>query len=201
MDSAQRRLAERRLLAALRRLHRREPMRADIRTDAVLRELRADPGERRPSGHRGAGSLRGMSDVELLEIVYMLVDSGKMVGHAHRVRLPDHEPVLLDPEMRDRVGRLMAGLRGAGTEPPRADGVASRLGIPPGVIDQLRAAGELVRVAEGIDYPRAVADELRARLDDMARHEPLSVTRVRDELHTSRRHAEALIAYRRLRCP
>ena len=201
MDPAQRRLAERRLLAALGRLHRREPMRADIRTDAVLRELRDDPGERRPSGHRGAGSLRDVSDAELLEVVEVLVASGKIVGRAHRVRLPDHEPVLLDPEMRDRVGRLMAGLRDAGAQPPRVDGVASRLGIPPGVIDQLRAARELVQVADGIDYPSAVADELGARLDEMARHQPLSVARVRDELRTSRRHAEALIAHRRSQRP
>ena len=195
MDPAQRRLAERRLLAALRRLHRREPMRADIRLDAVLREVRADPGERRPSGHRGAGSLRDVSDAELLEVVDSLVFSGRMVARAHRVRLPDHEPVLLDPEMRDRVGRLMAGLREAGAEPPRVDGVASRLGIPPGVIEQLRAAGELVQVADGIDYPRAMADELRTRMDEMARDAPLSVVRVRDELQTSRRHAEALLSF------
>ena len=93
MDPAQRRLAERRLLAALRRLHRREPMRADIRLDAVLREVRADPGERRPSGHRGAGSLRDVSDAELLEVVDSLVFSGRMVARAHRVRLPDHERI------------------------------------------------------------------------------------------------------------
>jgi hypothetical protein len=172
-------------------------MRADIRVDAVLRELRADPGERRPSGHRGAGSLRDVRDAELLEIIDALVASGEVVGRGHRVRLPDHEPVLLDAEMRDRVGRLMAGLRDAGAEPPRVDGVASRLGIPPGVIEQLRAAGELVHVADGIDYPRAMADELRARMDEMARNGPLSSARLHDELHTSRRHAEALLAYRR----
>ena len=199
MDPGPRRLAERRLLAALRRLHRREPMRADIRTDAVLHELRVDPGERLPTRHRGGGSLREVTDAELLEVVDTLVASGRLVQRGHRLRLPDHAPMLLDPEMRERVGRLMAGLRNAGAEPPRVDGVASRLGIPPGVIDQLRVAGELVQLADGIDYPRVVADELGGRLDEMARHGPLSVARVRDELHTSRRHAEALLTSLRSR--
>jgi hypothetical protein len=197
MDPAQRRLAERRLVAAMRRLHRREPMRADIRSDAVLRELRADPGERLPQGHRGGGSLRELSDAELLAVMEALVEASKLVRRGHRVRLPDHAPILLDPQMRDRVGRLIAGLLAAGAEPPRVEGVAARMGIPVGVVDQLRSAGELVQVAEGIDYPRGVADELRARLDEMARHGPLTVSRVRDQLRTSRRHAEALIAFRR----
>jgi hypothetical protein len=197
MDPAQRRLAERRLVAAMRRLHRREPMRADVRSDALLRELRSDPGERLPHGHRGGGSLRELSDAELLAVMEALVEASKLVRRGHRVRLPDHAPILLDPQMRDRVGRLIAGLLAAGAEPPRVEGVAARMGIPVGVVDQLRSAGELVQVAEGIDYPRGVADELRARLDEMARHGPLTVSRVRDQLRTSRRHAEALIAFRR----
>ena len=199
MDFDQRRLAERRLIAALRRLHGREPMRADIRADAVLRELRDDPGERLPAGHRGAGSLRELSDGELLAVVDALVASGKLMRRGHRLRLPEHQPVVLDSEMRERVARLMAGLREAGAEPPRVEGIAARMGIPGGVVAQLRAAGELVQVGQAIDFPRAVAAELDARMDEMARHGPLTVARVRDTLRTSRRHAEALLAYRRAR--
>jgi len=167
-----------------------------VRSDALLRELRSDPGERLPPGHRGGGSLRELTDAELLAVMEALVEAGKLVRRGHRVRLPDHAPILLDPQMRDRVGRLMTGLREAGAEPSRVDGIAARMGIPLGVVDQLRSAGELVQVAEGIDYPRGVADELRARLDEMARRGPLTVARVRDQLRTSRRHAEALIAFR-----
>src|SRR5438552_4612924 len=197
MDPPHRRLAERRLVAALRRLHRRDPLRAEVRTDAVLRELRADPGERLPAGHRGGGSLRPLSDADLLAIVDALVASGRLLRRGHRVRLPEHEPIILDSEMRARVDRLLAGLRDAGAEPPRVEGVAARLGIPAGVVAQLRSAGELVTVGEGIDYPRVVARALQARLDELAQGGPLTVSRVRDELRTSRRHAEALLAYRR----
>jgi hypothetical protein len=196
MDSAQRRLAERRLLAALRRLHRREPMRPTIRTDALIRELRADPGERLPAGHRGGGSLRDATDGALIMVLDGLVVTGKLLRDGHRLRLPDHAPTLLDPEMHARVERLMAGLRDAGAQPPRVEGIAARLGIPPGVVAQLRGSGALVSMGEGIDYPREVAVELRAGLDEMARRGPLTVSRVREALGTSRRHAEALLAYR-----
>ncbi len=197
MDSAQRRLAERRLIGALRRLHRREPLRNDIRTDAVLREVRTDPGERLPAGHRGGGSLGQSGDAELLEVVDSMVESGRLVRRGHRVRLREHEPIILDSEMRARVDRLLSGLRDAGAEPPRVEAIAARLGIPLGVIAQLRAAGELVTMAEGIDYPRVVAAELLASLDELAPRGPLTVSRVRETLRTSRRHAEALLTYRR----
>ena len=197
MDPPHRRLAERRLVAALRRLHRRDPLRAEVRTDAVLRELRADPGERLPAGHRGGGSLRPLSDADLLAIVDALVASGRLLRRGHRVRLPEHEPIILDSEMRARVDRLLSGLRDAGAETPRVEGVAARLGIPTGVVTQLRGAGELVQVGEGIDYPRDVLNGLLSRMAEIATGGPLTITRVRDVLRTSRRHAEALLAYRR----
>ena len=122
MDPPHRRLAERRLVAALRRLHRRDPLRAEVRTDAVLRELRADPGERLPAGHRGGGSLRPLSDADLLAIVDALVASGRLLRRGHRVRLPEHEPIILDSEMRARVDRLLSGLRDAGAHSLRYSG-------------------------------------------------------------------------------
>ena len=191
---AMRRLGRRRILAAVKRLHRREPLRADVRVDAVLKEARADHADRRPSTHRGGGHL-ALDDAALRVLVEQLVAEGELAGEGRRVRLPDHAPVL-SAEMRERVDRLMDGLREAGASPPRVEGIASRLGIPPAVLDQLRAAGELVTVGAGIDYPRDRYQELRARLDAMGRGGRLTTGRVRDELRTSRRHAEALITHR-----
>jgi hypothetical protein len=196
---AARQLGRRRLLAALRRLHRREPLKADHRLDAVIAEARADPGERRPGGHRGAGSLRGVSDAALRAEIDGLVTRGSVARDGRRVRLVTHEPMLADDAMRERVERLLGGLRELGADPPRVDAVASRLGIPSGVLDQLRAVGELVAIGEGIDLTPDVLASLMARIDEMARHGPLTIARVRDELRTSRRHAEALLAWRRSR--
>ena len=89
----------------------------------------------------------------------------------------------------------MAELRIAGSRPPRAEAVARRLGVPVGVVAQLRASGRLVPVVDGIDYPPDVLAELMARLNDLAKRGPLAIARVRDELQTTRRHAHALLLY------
>lgn len=194
IDPDQRRLAERRLLAMLRRIHRSEPLARDIRVDALIARVRSEPEDPRPGSHRGAGRLL-LGDEAMRAVVDELVDAGRLVRRGHRVRLPDHTP-LLDPQMRERVERLLVGLRSAGAEPPRVEALAARLGIPPPVIEQLRTAGELVAVAPGIDYPRDVHAALLERLDRMAARGPMDVARVRDELRASRRYAEALLRAR-----
>jgi hypothetical protein len=193
IDPGQRRLAERRLVHALQRFHRREPMQTDIRVDTLLASVRSAP--RPAAGHRGAAQLT-LDDDQLRAVVDELVASGTLMRQGHRVRLPAHGPSM-DPEMRERVDRLLEGLREAGTEPPRVDGIAARLGITPTALAQLRTSGELVSVAPGIDYPRSVWDSMSERIDRMDRSGPLHVGYVRDQLRTSRRHAEAILAYRR----
>lgn len=192
IDPAQRRLAERRLVSALRRHHRREPLRDDVRVDTLIAELRAaEPA--RPSGHRGRQSV-ALSDAELRGVVDELVRSGTMLRQGHRVRLS--EPGAgLDAAMRERVDLLIATLREAGATPPPAEVVATRLGIPAAMLAQLRASGELVSVGPRIDYPRDGWASLVSRLDRLAATSPLSVRLVRDELGATRRHAEAILRH------
>jgi hypothetical protein len=191
MDPGQRRLAERRLVHALQRLHRREPMAADFRVDALVDAARAVP--RAAAGHRGSAELT-LTDAELRHVADALVAAGRLARRGHRVWLPDHRPQL-DSEMRARVDQLLDGLREAGAAPPRIEGIAARLGIPPPLLAQLRRSGELVAVAPGIDYPRDVWADIAARLDRLGGY--ANVARIRGELRTSRRHAEAIIAHRR----
>lgn len=194
MDPIQRQLAERRLVAALRRLHRRQPLNPDVRVDTLVAELRTNDRQR-PTTHRGATPLV-LDDAALRLVIDSLVLSGSLERSGHRVRLPEHAPTL-DPVMRERVDLLLEGLASAGAAPPPVEGIASRLGIPGVVIDQLRASGELVSLEAGIDYPRSTWAELEVRLAMMAARGPLSVARVRDELRATRRHADAIL--RRLR--
>jgi hypothetical protein len=196
MDLGQRRLAGRRVVAALRRLHRRQPMRSHFRTDLVLAELRADAGERLPIGHRGGGSLAHVSDAELIDVLESLAQRGQLGRSGRHVWLPAHRPEIADDEMRARVDRLFAALREGGASPPRVDALASRLGVPPALLSQLRASGQLVQVADGIDYPVAVLAALVSELDELASVGPLKVAGVRDALRTSRRHAQSLLVYR-----
>jgi hypothetical protein len=178
------------VLAALRKFHREQPLAVDLRVDSLVSRVRAAAGRKPPPRHRGSAPLT-LEDAELRRVIDEMADDGRLTRHGRRVGLPDVAPSL-EPEMADRVERLMEGLRSAGASPPRVDALAARLGIPPAVIDQLRAGGQLRRIAPGIDYPADVWSALQARLDGMKG--PMSVGRLRDELHTSRRHAEAILA-------
>jgi hypothetical protein len=190
IDPEQRRSAERLVLQALRRFHRAQPMAVDLRMDALVTRVHAMAARRPPSRHRGGARLE-LDEADLRRVIEDLVLAGTLVRSGRRLRLADAEPDI-DPEMSERIDRLMAGLRAAGAAPPRVDGIAARLGIPPAVVDQLRAGGQLRRIGPGIDYPADVWSALRARLEDL--RGTLTVARVRDELHTTRRHAEAILA-------
>lgn len=190
IDPEQRRVAERLILAALRRFHREQPLAVDLRMDGLVARVRVAAAQRPPSRHRGGAKLE-LEEAELRRVIDDLVADGRLTRTGRRIRLAEATPGM-DPEMERRVMALMAGLRSAGASPPRVDGIASRLGIPPTVLEQLRAAGQLRRIAPGIDYPAEVWSTLRARVEGM--RGPLSVARLRDELRTSRRHAEAILA-------
>ena len=192
IDARQRLLAERRLLAALRRHQRKSPLRADVRVDTLVGELRdGEPG--RATGHRGRQPLT-LTDGELRSVVDGMVSAGTLLRSGHRVRLPDAGRSL-DPIMRERLDQLSIILSARGATPPSADSVGARLGIPPALIDQLRAAGELISLAPRIDYPRQAWLEMSHKLDLLSDAGVLSVRRVRDELETTRRHAEAILRH------
>lgn len=183
--------AERRLLMALARLHRREPLAPDVRVDALVAELRA--AERgRPASHRGGASLP-MNDADLRAIVDRLVERGEVVRRGHRVRLPSHLAVLPDA-WRERADALVEVLRRESPTPPRADAVARRLGLPEAAVDHLRATGELVSPAPGIDYPADVYADLLGVARRLADEGALSVTALREAIGGTRRYASALIA-------
>jgi hypothetical protein len=95
--------------------------------------------------------------------------------------------------MRERVDELLRTLGQAGATPPPAERVAIRLGIPGALLGQLRASGELVAVAPGIDFSRGSWGDITGRLDRLATQGELSVRRIRDELRSTRRHAEAIL--------
>jgi hypothetical protein len=192
IDPEQRRVAERLVLAALRRFHKEQPLAVDLRMDSLVTRVRSAAGRKPPPRHRGATPLT-LEDADLRRVIGDMAEDGRLRRTGRRIGLPDATPGL-DPEMAERVERLLEGLRAAGADPPRVDALAGRLGIPLSVIDQLRAGGVLRQVAPGIDYPSDVWSALQARLEGMPGS--WSIARVRDELHTSRRHAEAIIAAR-----
>ena len=190
IDRDQRHVAERLVLLALRRFHREQPLSVDLRMDALVARVTELAERRPPSRHRGGAKLE-LGEAELRRVIDDLVTEGKLVRTGRRIRLADAKTGL-DREMAEKVSTLLAGLRAAGAAPPRVDGIAGRLGIPPAVIDQLRAGGQLRQIAPGIDYPADAWSAIRARVVGMPG--TVTVARLRDELHASRRHAEAILA-------
>jgi hypothetical protein len=168
---------------------RRQPLRGTVRIDTLIAETRAAATKPRPRSHRGSTPLT-LDDRALRAVLDNLARTGRVVIRARQIGLAETPPAV-DPQIAERVARLLSGLTEAGTAPPRVEPIAARLGIPPHVVDQLRANGELVSLAPGIDYPREMWEGLRARLARL--RGPWSVGRVRDELRTSRRHAEAIL--------
>ncbi|MEP7040271.1 MAG: hypothetical protein ABI864_01725 [Chloroflexota bacterium] len=190
IDPGQRRLAERRLLAALRRHQKRSPLRPDLRVDTLINELRSGEPARTRS-HRGQQPLT-LTDSDLREVVDGMVQSVSVLRTGHRVRLPDGGPAL-DQVMRERVELLLAALTAAGAKPPPAEQAASRLGIPAALLDQLRQHGDLISIGPRIDVTRESWATITARLDRLAAEGPVSVVMVRDELDTARRFAERIL--------
>lgn len=123
-----------------------------------------------------------------------MVESTALLRTGHRVRLPDGGPAL-DQVMQERVELLLTTLAAAGAKPPSAEGVASRLGIPAALLDQLRASGDLIAIGPRIDLTRASWATIAARLDRLAVGGALSVAIVRDDLETARRYAERILQH------
>jgi hypothetical protein len=192
IDPGQRQLAERRLLTALRRHQKRSPLRPDVRVDTLVGELRASEPARATS-HRGRQPLL-LSEAQLRAVVDEMVAAGTLQRTGHRVQLQEAGSTL-DPIMRERVDQLLATLAAGGLTPPPAEAVATRLGIPGALLDQVRAAGELISVGPRIDYPRDVWRDISHRLDQLALDGIPSVREIRDELGTARRHAEAILRH------
>ena len=191
MDSDLLRDAERRLMVALRRLHAAQPLQPDHRIDAVRRAVQAAPTAR-SRRHRG-GSVRAIDDPTFDAALDALVAAGRVERNGRRIQLTGNRPVLGD-QMRARANALLDALRAAGVTPPRAETVARNLGVPVAVVEGMRAAGELVSIAPGIDYPADVLADLVEHLAGAVTGEP-SRAAIIDELGVSRRYADALLSH------
>ena len=57
IDPEQRRVAERLVMAALRKFHREQPLSVDLRVDSLVSRVRAAAGRKPPPRHRGSAPL------------------------------------------------------------------------------------------------------------------------------------------------
>jgi len=112
----------------------------------------------------------------------------------------DARPPAPEPALDDAALRLAELLRADGPE-PRADGaLADAAGLDPAeAAERLRAlerAGHAVRVARNLHYAPSALAELSARIVSLCERDgSITISRVRDELGTSRRYAQALLEH------
>jgi selenocysteine-specific elongation factor len=103
-------------------------------------------------------------------------------------RRPEPEPAPLAPE----ALALEERLRAAGHEPPSE----LDLGEDTAHLDALRAAGRAIRVGRNLWAHPAAIDEVRHRVIDIVEDEgTITLARLRDELGTSRKFAQALLEH------
>ena len=161
-------------------------------SDEVVERLRAvergeAPASPADAASGGARSSDGAADV---------ARGGAGTGDAERDRERTAEPPPLD----DAALHLAALLRSDGTE-PRADGdLAEAAGLAPAqAAERLRrlvGAGEAVRVASNLHFHPEPLAQLEARVVAICEREgSATIARVRDELGTSRRYAQALLEH------
>jgi selenocysteine-specific elongation factor len=105
---------------------------------------------------------------------------------------PSPEPAPQEPTLSPAALALEARLRAAGHEPP----AEAELGADAADIAALREAGRAVRVGRAMyAHPDAIAD-VRARVVAIVEAEgSITLARLRDELHTSRKFAQALLEH------
>ena len=186
--------AERLLLRTLARLHREQPLAGDFRADTVVERALASTARPRPPSHRGSGA--PVPDARELHLVLERLSHEARIGRrGRRLFLPGREP-RLGAETRARADELLATLRRSGAAPPPVARLAREIGLPEAALGFLRTSGELVTVADGLDYPADVLKELEARVADLIRSEGgVRAARFRDAIGIGRRHAVALLEH------
>ena len=181
------------MVRLLETLHREQPYSAAFRMDAVIAAALAQPADRRPPSHRGAGQAQPDAP-ELLAAVDRLVARGALERRGRRVSLPGSGA--LGSEVRWRADELIRRLRAAAPSVPRTDGVARAVGLPDAAVERLRRDGELVSIGPEIDLPADVVDALRTQLVDLVRlRGGLATAEYRDVIGAGRRHAVAILEY------
>ncbi|MBX7133017.1 MAG: selenocysteine-specific translation elongation factor [Fimbriimonadaceae bacterium] len=108
--------------------------------------------------------------------------------------------VALSPRQRELLDRVREVLDSAGINVPPERDIAQKLVVPvPAVEEILRlglAAGELVRIEEGIFYTTAGLGRVKSAIEEIgAGGKPFTAAEVRDRLETTRKYVIPLLEY------
>jgi selenocysteine-specific elongation factor len=120
------------------------------------------------------------------------LQAGEPLPPAEPAEPPAPPPPAAAPQLSPAALDLEARLRMAGHEPPSD----AELGEVATELDALRRASRAVRLGPKMHIHPEALDEVQARAEAILQAEgQLTLARLRDELHTSRKYAQALIEY------
>lgn len=119
--------------------------------------------------------------------------AGQVVREPAGVRLPEHT-VELDAEQQRARDALLATLDAEPFSPPGLGAAAEAAGASRALVGELEASGELVRLATDLAMTATAIDRAVAVLREVAAAEgPLTASRAREALDTSRKYALPLL--------
>lgn len=119
--------------------------------------------------------------------------SGRLVRDAAGLRLPDHR-VALDDEQQRASDQLLAALDATPFSPPSLAETARAVGASEALVRELEASGRLVRLDTDVALTSVAFERAVALLRDAAAADgPLTASRARQVLDTSRKYALPLL--------
>jgi len=118
--------------------------------------------------------------------------AGVVVREATGLRLPDHR-VALDDDQRRARDALLAALDADPFAPPSLSDTAAAVGVSRPLLAEMESAGQVVRLATDIAMTSTAVDEAAALLRAAAAEGPLTASRARQVLGTSRKYVVPLL--------
>ncbi len=128
-------------------------------------------------------------------VIDALLAAGALASEGAGLRLPEHR-VELDESERAASDRLLAALSAQPFSPPGISEAARSAGASPALVRELEAAGQIVRLdGEVVVTAAAIEDAVRLLKAAFDEEGPLTASRARQLLGTSRKYALPLLEH------
>ena len=131
-------------------------------------------------------------------IVTRLAEDGRLRAQGTSVAVADFRPRFSDKQ-RALLDRVLAEMSKNGISVPSTEDTALKLNVPKQAVEEIvrlgLAAGEFVRIEEGIAVPAKVMDEAVRRTRELFVGKRFSASQFREALGTTRKYAIPLLEY------
>jgi selenocysteine-specific elongation factor len=170
-----------RLRAALNAMHAKEPTLLFHQREAVVQ-----------------GAKLSWKGKPLDRLIAYLAEQGVLRAQGTGIALAEFK-VKFSDKQRAMLDKVQAELASNGLSAPGPEEIAAKLNVPKHAVHEIikvgLAAGEIVRVSEGIYFPRETLEGAIARLNREFTGKQFSASQFRESFNTSRKYAIPLLEY------